>query len=116
TGSKSVQFLKGDNTNTKHAQIGVDGVNTFFATDGTSNVGIGTDSPTGKLHVAGGTAAADTSGTSITLQAQTGGAHTAADPNGGSIVLIPGAAGANGAGADGYVQIGAAGQSGELRL
>jgi hypothetical protein len=49
------------------------------------NVGIGTTSPSGKLHVNGGTAASG-AGTDITLQAQNGSGSN----QGGHIILLPG--------------------------
>ena len=52
------------------------------------NVGIGTTSPTGLLHVVGGTAAAATNGAPVTIIAQSGGTG---NTNGGNIVLTPGA-------------------------
>ncbi len=52
------------------------------------NVGIGTTSPAGILHVDGGTAAAATNGTDITLKAQNSGSGSG---NGGNIQLTPGA-------------------------
>ena len=52
------------------------------------NVGIGTDTPTGTLHVEGGRAAGTTDdGTDITIKAQDGGIVSGA---GGNIVLAPG--------------------------
>ena len=66
------------------------------------NVGIGTTSPTGTLHVNGGTAAADTNGSDITIQAQAGGPDGGdvgtAGGAGGDIILLPGAAGAESTG------------------
>ena len=56
--------------------------------DATGNVGIGTTSPTGRLHVVGGTAAAATNGAPVTIIAQSGGTG---NTNGGNIVLTPGA-------------------------
>jgi len=56
--------------------------------DATGNVGIGTASPTGRLHVVGGTAAAATNGAPVTIIAQTAGSG---NQNGGNIVLTPGA-------------------------
>jgi len=53
----------------------------------TGNVGIGTASPSGRLHVVGGTAAASTNGAPVTIIAQSGGTG---NTNGGSIVLTPG--------------------------
>lgn len=44
TGTKTVQFFKGDGTTTLHAKIGVDGENSFFAVGG-GKVGLGTNSP-----------------------------------------------------------------------
>jgi hypothetical protein len=52
------------------------------------NVGIGTASPTGRLHVVGGTAAAATNGAPVTIIAQNAGTG---NQNGGNIVLTPGA-------------------------
>jgi hypothetical protein len=52
------------------------------------NVGIGTASPTGRLHVVGGTAAAATNGAPVTIIAQSAGTG---NQNGGNIVLTPGA-------------------------
>ena len=56
--------------------------------DATGNVGIGTASPTGRLHVVGGTAAAATNGAPVTIIAQNAGTG---NQNGGNIVLTPGA-------------------------
>jgi len=54
-------------------------------------VGIGTPGPTGILHVEGGTAADNVSGTHINISAQDGGAAvTTAATNGGNILLLPG--------------------------
>jgi hypothetical protein len=64
------------------------------------SVGIGTTSPTGILDVVGGTAAASTNATSITLTAQNGGTGST---NGGSILLNTGSA--SGTGTAGTVQI-----------
>jgi len=56
--------------------------------DSSGYVGIGTTSPTGRLHVVGGTAAAATNGAPVTIIAQTAGSG---NQNGGNIVLTPGA-------------------------
>ena len=56
--------------------------------DAAGNVGIGTASPTGRLHVVGGTAAAATNGAPVTIIAQSAGTG---NQNGGNIVLTPGA-------------------------
>ena len=56
--------------------------------DATGQVGIGTASPTGRLHVVGGTAAAATNGAPVTIIAQSAGTG---NQNGGNIVLTPGA-------------------------
>ncbi|RYZ93633.1 MAG: hypothetical protein EOP06_00255 [Proteobacteria bacterium] len=78
--------------------------NVLLASAGGS-VGIGTNGPTGILHVVGGTAAADTSATSITIAAQNGGAlSSGAGTNGGNILLMPGSK--SGTGASGNVGIG----------
>lgn len=66
----------------------------------TGNVGVGTTLPTGILDVVGGTAAASTSGTNITIAAQNGGTGTT---NGGSILLNVGSK--SGSGTTGTVQI-----------
>ena len=50
TGVKRIQFLRGNNTTQRSAEIGVDGVNSFFQTHG-GNFGIGTGSPSEKLVV-----------------------------------------------------------------
>ncbi len=52
TGHRLLQLMKGDGSGTAEAQIGVDGQPTYFLG---SNVGIGTNAPTVKLHVAGNT-------------------------------------------------------------
>lgn len=49
------------------------------------------------------TAAADTTGDTISITAPAGGAHSVSNPNGGSITMTPGAFGAGGAGVDGSV-------------
>ena len=59
-----------------------------LAITSTGNVGIGTASPTGRLHVVGGTAAAATNGAPVTIIAQSAGTG---NQNGGNIVLTPGA-------------------------
>jgi len=56
-----------------------------IASDG--NVGIGTTSPAGRLHVDGGTAAAGVDGQDIIIKAQDGGSGTT---EGGDIILMPG--------------------------
>jgi hypothetical protein len=66
----------------------------------TGNVGIGTASPTGRLHVVGGTAAASTNGAPVTIIAQTAGSG---NQNGGNIVLTPGSK--TGTGTDGLVDL-----------
>ena len=59
-----------------------------IAVDASQNVGVGTASPTGRLHVVGGTAAAATNGAPVTIIAQNAGTG---NQNGGNIVLTPGA-------------------------
>ncbi len=81
----------------------------YIDTDG--NVGIGTSSPTGILHVEGGTAAAATNGTSITLTAQDGGAG---DTDGGNIILLPGDG--VGTGGNGNVGIGTTSPGSKLEI
>jgi hypothetical protein len=49
--NKSVIFSRGDGTDTAHAQIGVDGVNSFFQIGG-GNFGIGTSTPWAKFSLA----------------------------------------------------------------
>lgn len=66
---------------------GTGGVVNAIVAQGDGNVGIGTASPTGRLHVVGGTAAASTNGAPVTIIAQSGGTG---NTNGGSIVLTPG--------------------------
>ena len=66
----------------------------------TGNVGIGTSSPTGALHVDGGRARASTSGTDISLIAQDAGTG---NMNGGSVWLEPGVK--SGTGNDGFVHV-----------
>lgn len=51
TGSKRVQFYRGDDTNAASAQIGVDGADSYFQIHG-GNVGIGTAAPLRELHIA----------------------------------------------------------------
>jgi len=71
----------------------------FTILDG-GNIGIGTTTPTGKLHVEGGTALTGATGAPITLVAQSA---LDDDANGGDIVLTPGDK--HGGGADGIVNI-----------
>jgi hypothetical protein len=65
-----------------------------------SRVGVGTASPTGRLHVVGGTASSG-NGTPITLIAQNG--QASGNTNGGNIVLTPGSP--NGSGTPGLVDL-----------
>lgn len=74
------------------SQINIDSAN--------SRVGIGTTSPSGTLHVDGGTAAAGNNGSDITIEAQDG----ATNFNGGNIILMAGSG--QGTGTDGNVGIG----------
>jgi len=67
---------------------------------GDGNVGIGTASPSGRLHVVGGTATSG-NGTPITLIAQSG--QASGNTNGGNIVLTPGSP--NGSGTPGLVDL-----------
>jgi hypothetical protein len=52
TGAKSVDFLRGDGSNSASAAIGIDGADSFFQIHG-GNIGIGTTTPTAKLAVTG---------------------------------------------------------------
>jgi hypothetical protein len=52
TGPKLLTFFKGDGTATEDAQIGVDGLNSYFQRNG-GNFGIGTNSPDQRLSVNG---------------------------------------------------------------
>jgi hypothetical protein len=59
-----------------------------FVIDSTGRVGIGTATPTGTLHVAGGTAPTNTAGSPITITAQSAG--TGANNAGGSVFITSG--------------------------
>jgi hypothetical protein len=65
--------------------------------DNSENIGMGTTSPKGKLHVDGGKAADDTDASDITIEAQEGGdgGGIIGDDggNGGDIILLPGEGG-----------------------
>ena len=63
--------------------------------DDQMNIGIGTTSPTGKLHVDGGKAGGDTDGSDIVVQAQEGGdaVRGLTGRPGGDIILMPGRGG-----------------------
>jgi hypothetical protein len=50
TGPKSIEFFRGNNTTESSARIGIDGLSSYFQLQG-GNFGIGTNSPTGTLHV-----------------------------------------------------------------
>ncbi len=50
TGLKAMQFYRGNGANEAHAAIAVDGANSYFQLGG-GNVGIGTATPVGALHV-----------------------------------------------------------------
>ena len=60
TGPKTIVFFRGNNTTQTSAQIGVDGLNSYFQIHG-GNFGIGTSSPLGKLHVSNDVSGADSS-------------------------------------------------------
>jgi len=76
------------------------GNNQHLSINSSGNVGIGTASPAGRLHVVGGTAAAATNGAPVTIIAQTAGSG---NQNGGNIVLTPGAL--SGSGTAGLVDL-----------
>jgi len=63
--------------------------------DDQMNIGMGTTSPTGKLHVDGGKAGGDTDGSNIVVQAQDGGdaVRGLIGRPGGDIILMPGRGG-----------------------
>jgi hypothetical protein len=77
------------------------GTTTAVTIDPSQNVGIGTSSPVGKLHVTSASAAAaSTAGAPIILQAQSGGSSA----NGGNVLI---GSGSNGSGAaNGYIAFG----------
>jgi hypothetical protein len=60
TGPKTLTFFKGDGTATEDAQIGVDGLNSYFQRNG-GNFGIGTNSPLGRFHVDNDVSGSDSS-------------------------------------------------------
>ena len=87
------------------------GTNSKFLIDTAGNVGIGTNTPTGTLHVNGGTAATG-AGSNITINAQSAGAGNFA---GGNVVLKAGSA--TGTGIEGTTSIYSSTNGGEaLRL
>lgn len=53
TGTKTLQLYRGDNSATVDAQIAASATNTFFAVPTDAKVGVGTSSPSEKLHVSG---------------------------------------------------------------
>ena len=53
TGQKSLVFFRGNGTTESSAQIGVDGINSYFQNHG-GNFGIGTNNPTEKLEINNG--------------------------------------------------------------
>jgi hypothetical protein len=59
-GPKSVVFFRGNNTTQGSAEIGVDGVNSYFQNHG-GNFGIGTATPLGKFHVNNDVSGSDSS-------------------------------------------------------
>lgn len=61
--------------------------------DSLLNVGFGTTSPTGKLHVNGGMAAPNNNGTDIVIEAQQGGIGNPDGYDGGNIIFLPGEGG-----------------------
>ena len=60
TGSKSINFMRGNGTTTVSATISVDGGNSYFQNHG-GNFGIGIASPLGKLHVNNDVSGSDSS-------------------------------------------------------
>jgi hypothetical protein len=60
TGSKSIEFLRGNNTTQVSALIGIDGLSSYFQNHG-GNFGIGTSSPLGKFHVNNDVSGSDSS-------------------------------------------------------
>jgi hypothetical protein len=60
TGSKAIQFLRGNGTTQGSAQIGVDGATSYFQLQG-GNFGIGIPNPTGKFHVNNDVSGSDSS-------------------------------------------------------
>ena len=60
TGPKSIVFFRGNNTPQASAQIGVDGLDSYFQNDG-GDFGIGTANPLGKFHVNNDVSGSDSS-------------------------------------------------------
>ncbi len=60
TGPKRIKFFRGNNSQNVSAEIGVDGLNSFFQNHGGS-FGIGTSNPLGKFHVNNDVTGADSS-------------------------------------------------------
>jgi hypothetical protein len=85
TGSKAVNFLRGNSTAQMSASIGVDGTNSYFQIHG-GNIGIGTTTPSSKLDVSGGDIEIENIGSGIILKSPNGNCWRVTVDNTGNLV------------------------------
>lgn len=86
SGSKAVNFLRGNNSAQMSASIGVDGVNSYFQNHG-GNLGIGNNDPNSKLHVTGGDIYIENINSGVIMKAPNGSCYRMTVSNAGTAVF-----------------------------